>query len=68
VKLVFVVMSSDDVYSSKKAFLEGQARRLSVSLAPSRQYKRMAASAEDKDRLSDTVVDNAVYKCLHALK
>jgi len=58
-------MTTDDVYTSKKAFLEGQVRRLSAHLGPSRQYRALAASAEDNDRLSDTLVDNAIYKGIH---
>jgi hypothetical protein len=55
----------DDVYSTKKAFLEGQVRRLSSTLGPSRGYKAAAVSAsvEDQDKLSDTMVENAIYKC-----
>jgi hypothetical protein len=58
-------MATDDVYSQKKAFIEAQVRRLTTTLGPSREFKAAAASAtvEDKDRLSETVVDNAVYKC-----
>ena len=57
-------MTTDDIYSRKKAFLEGQVRRLTTTLAPSREYKAAAASAaiEDHDRLSETMVDNAIYK------
>jgi glutamate racemase len=60
-------MATDDVYTQKKAFIEGQVRRLTTTLAPSREFKSAAASSsvEDKDRLSETVVDNAVYKCTH---
>jgi Kinetochore complex Fta4 of Sim4 subunit, or CENP-50 len=56
----------DDVYSTKKAFLEAQVRRLSSALGPSRGYKAAAASAsvEDQDKLSDTMVENAIYKCI----
>ena len=59
-------MTTDDVYSRKKAFLEGQVRRLTTTLAPSREYKAAAASAQvqDSDRLSETIVDNAIYKCI----
>ena len=62
---VQLTMSTDDVYSRKKAFLEGQVRRLTTTLGPSREYKAAAASAtvEDGDRLSETLVDNAIYKC-----
>ena len=58
-------MATDDVYSQKKAFIEAQVRRLTTTLGPSREFKVAAASSsvEDKDRLSDTVVDNAIYKC-----
>ena len=57
--------TEDDVYSRKKSFLEGQVRRLTATLAPSREYKAAASSAnvQDSERLSDTVVENAVYKC-----
>jgi Kinetochore complex Fta4 of Sim4 subunit, or CENP-50 len=57
-------MTTDDIYSRKKAFLEGQVRRLTTTLAPSREYKAAAASTtvEDNDRLSETMVDNAIYK------
>ena len=59
----------DDVYSKKKAFLEGQVRRLATALGPSRVYKSAAAlpSVEDQDRLSDTMVENAIYKCIFPL-
>src|SRR5271155_310599 len=62
---VQLTMSTDDVYSRKKAFLEGQVRRLTTTLGPSREYKATAASTtvEDGDRLSETIVDNAIYKC-----
>jgi hypothetical protein len=59
-------MSTDDVYSRKKAFLEGQVRRLTTTLGPSREYKATAAASttvEDGDRLSETILDNAIYKC-----
>jgi Kinetochore complex Fta4 of Sim4 subunit, or CENP-50 len=55
-------MTTDGVYANKKSFLDGQVRRLTVNLAPSRQFKAAAASAEDNERLSDTVVENAVYR------
>ena len=58
-------MTTDDVYSRKKAFLEGQVRRLTTTLAPSREYKAAAsANVEDNDRLTETMVDNAIYKCI----
>lgn len=62
-------MSTDDVYSRKKAFLEGQVRRLTTTLGPSREFKAAAASAtsEDGDRLSETMVDNAIYKCMSSV-
>jgi hypothetical protein len=62
---VQLTMSTDDVYSRKKAFLEAQVRRLTTTLGPSREYKPTAASTtvEDGDRLSETIVDNAIYKC-----
>jgi hypothetical protein len=62
---VQLTMSTDDVYSRKKAFLEGQVRRLTTTLGPSREYKATAASTtvEDGDRLSETILDNAIYKC-----
>lgn len=62
-------MSTDDVYSRKKAFLEGQIRRLTTTLGPSREFKAAAASAtvEDGDRLSETMVDNAIYKCMSSM-
>jgi Kinetochore complex Fta4 of Sim4 subunit, or CENP-50 len=55
---------TDDVYSRKKAFIDGQVRRLATTLGPSREYKAAAVSAsvQDNDRLSETVVDNAIYK------
>ena len=56
-------MSTDDIYARKKAFLEGQVRRLTITLGPSREFKAAAASAEHQDKLSDTMVDNAIYKC-----
>jgi len=58
--------SDDDIYSRKKTFLEGQIRRLTATLAPSRDYKAAAASpnVEDQVKLSDTVVENAIYKCI----
>ena len=58
--------TNEDVYSRKKAFLEGQVRRLTAVLAPSREFKARAARASvpDSDRLSDTIVDNAIYKCI----
>jgi len=57
--------SDEDVYSRKKTFLEGQIRRLTTTLAPSRDYKAAAASpdVEDSDKLTDTMVENAIYKC-----
>lgn len=59
-------MTTDDVYSRKKAFLEGQVRRLTTTLGPSREYKAAAASTtvQDNDRLTETMVDNAIYKCI----
>jgi len=56
-------MSTDDIYARKKAFLEGQIRRLTTTLGPSREFKAAAASAEDQDKLSDTMVENVIYKC-----
>lgn len=56
-------MSTDDIYARKKAFLEGQVRRLTTTLGPSREFRASAASAEHQDKLSDTMVDNAIYKC-----
>jgi hypothetical protein len=55
---------TDDVYSRKKAFLEGQVRRLGTTLGPSREYKAAASSVDllDHERLSETIVENAVYK------
>ena len=57
---------TEDVYTRKKAFLEGQVRRLATTLGPSRVYRAAAASSsiDDNDRLSDTMVDNAIYKCI----
>ena len=57
-------MTTDNIYSRKKAFLEGQVRRLTTTLAPSREYKAAASSTnvQDNDRLTDTMVDNAIYK------
>lgn len=59
-------MATDDVYTAKKAFLEAQVRRLASALGPSRDYKAAASSAsvDDHDRLSDTMVENAIYKCI----
>ena len=59
-------MSTDDIYARKKAFLEGQVRRLTTTLAPSREFKAAVASASvsDHDKLSETMVDNAIYKCI----
>jgi len=56
--------TDEDVYSRKKGFLEGQVRRLTAPLAPSRKFKASASgdSVSDGDRLSDTVIDNAIYK------
>ena len=59
-------MSTDDIYARKKAFLEGQVRRLTTTLGPSREFKAAAASAEDQEKLSETMVDNAIYKCTPA--
>ena len=57
-------MTTDNIYSRKKAFLEGQVRRLTTTLAPSREYKAAASSGnvQDNDRLTETMVDNAIYK------
>ena len=57
-------MTTDNIYSRKKGFLEGQVRRLTTTLAPSREYKAAASSAnvQDNDRLTETMVDNAIYK------
>jgi hypothetical protein len=65
-KQVEFMMSTDDIYSRKKAFLEGQVRRITTTLGASREYKAATASAtvEDGDRLSETIVDNAIYKCI----
>jgi len=61
-----MMASDDDVYSRKKTFLEGQIRQLTTTLAPSRDYKAAAASpnVEDSDKLTDTMVENAIYKCI----
>jgi len=58
-------MTSDEVYKSKKAFIEAQVRRLTTTLAPSREFKATlaAASAESHDKVSDAAIDNAIYKC-----
>ena len=58
-------MSTDDIYARKKAFLEGQIRRLTTTLGPSREFKAAAASAsvDDHDKLSETMIENAIYKC-----
>jgi Kinetochore complex Fta4 of Sim4 subunit, or CENP-50 len=54
-----------DVYANKKSFIEAQVRRLTTTLAPSREYKSaVGAQAEDTERLSDTLVENAIYKCI----
>jgi hypothetical protein len=55
-------MTSTDVYASKKAFIEAQVRRLTTTLAPSREFKAALATAEDQDKISEAVIDNAVYK------
>jgi hypothetical protein len=57
-------MSTDDIYARKKAFLEGQVRRLTTTLGPSREFKAAAAAAslDDHAKLSETMVDNAIYK------
>jgi hypothetical protein len=57
-------MTTDDTYSRKKGFLEGQVRRLTTTLAPSREFKAAASSTnvQDNDRLTETMVDNAIYK------
>jgi hypothetical protein len=57
-------MADDDVYSRKKTFLDAQVRRLTTTLAPSRDYKAAAANAEDGEKLTDTMVENAIYKCI----
>ena len=63
-------MASESVYSQKKAFLEGQVRRLATTLGPSQEFKAAAASAElaDNERLSETVIDNAVYKRIFLIR
>jgi len=57
-------MASESVYAQKKAFIEGQIRRFATTLGPSQEFKAAAASGdlEDNERLSETVIDNAVYK------
>lgn len=55
-------MTTEDVYSSKKAFIEAQVRRLTTTITPSRDFKAAAAAVEDNERLSDTVIENAIYK------
>jgi hypothetical protein len=59
-------MTTDEVYLRKKAFLEAQVRRLATTLGPSREYRATATSSpvEENERLSETVIDSAVYKCI----
>jgi Kinetochore complex Fta4 of Sim4 subunit, or CENP-50 len=64
-------MNTDDIYARKKTFLEGQVRRLTTTLGPSREFKAAAAaaaSAGDQNKLSETMVDNAIYKCTLQLR
>ena len=57
------MMTTEDVYANKKAFIEAQVRRLTTTLVPRREFKAaLAATDNDHDKLSETMIDNAIYK------